>query len=261
MGRRKGKCVNRSPVVIISCRVLQDILTALLPKDLAQRVTYMDYGLHMLPRRMTTALQEIIEGIEEPSLVVLGYGLCGNGLRGIKAGRHCLLVPRVSDCIALLLGSHETYKKEFGAVPGTYYLSRGWLEAGSHPLSEYEGYVGKYGAERAMWLMDQQYQNYERLVLVAHSQDELDACRPQAEEIARFCARWGLRLEEILGSDGYVRQLVNLAQQLSNQAGEILPGGIAGAHATQCDRAQINPDEDYLIIPPGGEIRQALFVR
>jgi hypothetical protein len=161
MGRRKGKCVNRSPVVIISCKVLQDILTALLPKDLAQRVTYMDYGLHMLPRRMTTALQEIIEGIEEPSLVVLGYGLCGNGLRGIKAGRHCLLVPRVSDCIALLLGSHETYKKEFGAVPGTYYLSRGWLEAGSHPLSEYEGYVGKYGAERAMWLMDQQYQNYE----------------------------------------------------------------------------------------------------
>jgi len=210
MGRRKGKCVNRSPVVIISCKVLQDILTALLPKDLAQRVTYMDYGLHMLPRRMTTALQEIIEGIEEPSLVVLGYGLCGNGLRGIKAGRHCLLVPRVSDCISLLLGSHEAYKKEFGAVPGTYYLSRGWLEA---------------------------------------------------EEIARFCARWDLRLEEILGSDGYVRQLVNLAQQLSNQAGEILPGGIAGAHATQCDRAQISPDEDYMVIPPGGEIRQALFVR
>jgi hypothetical protein len=241
--------------------VLQDILTALLPKGLAQRVTYMDYGLHMLPRRMTTTLQDTIQCIEEPSLVVLGYGLCGNGLRGIKAGRHCLLVPRVSDCIALLLGSHEAYKKEFSAVPGTYYLSRGWLEAGSHPLSEYEGYVDKYGAERAMWLMDQQYQNYERLVLVAHSQAELDACRPQAREIARFCARWDMRLEEILGSDGYVRQLADLAQQISNEAGENLPDGIAGARATKCNQAQLSPDGDYLVIPPGGEIRQALFAR
>ena len=84
---------------------------------------------------------------------------------------------------------------------------------------------------------------------------------PRGWEIARFCARWDMRLEEILGSDGYVRQLVDLAQQLSNQAGEILPDGIAGAHATQCDRAQISPDEDSMVIPPGGEIRQALFVR
>ena len=241
--------------------VLQDVLTALLPEGLAQRVTYMDYGLHQVPRRLTTTLQETIKCIEEPSLVVLGYGLCGNGLQGLAAGRHCLLVPRVSDCIALLLGSHKAYQREFNSAPGTYYLSRGWLEAGSHPLGEYEGYVDKYGAERAMWLMDQQYRNYERLVLVAHSQAELDACRPQAEEIARFCARWDMRLEEILGSDSYVRQLVDLVQQISNEAGEMLPDGIAGADATKCDQAQISPDGDYLVIPPGGEICQALFVR
>ena len=241
--------------------VLQDILTALLPEGLAQQVTYMDYGLHMLPRRMTTTLQETIDAIKEPSLVVLGYGLCGNGLQGLAADRHCLLVPRVADCIALLLGSQQAYQREFSAVPGTYYLSRGWLEAGSHPLSEYGGYVDKYGAEQAMWLMDQQYQSYERLALVAHSQAELDACRPQAEEIARFCARWDMRLEEILGPDGYVRQLVNQIQQISNRAGEMLPDGIAGARAAAGSQTQISPDGDYLVIPPGGEIRQALFVR
>ena len=53
--------MNRPPVVIISCMVLQDILTDLLPEGLAQRVTYMDYGLHLLPRRMTTTLQETVE--------------------------------------------------------------------------------------------------------------------------------------------------------------------------------------------------------
>ena len=96
---------------------------------------------------------------------------------------------------------------------------------------------------------------------MAHNQAELDACRPQAEEIARFCARWDMRLEEILGSDGYVRQLVGLVEQISNGVGEMLPDGSAGAGETKCNQAQLSPDGDYLVIPPGGEIRQALFVR
>jgi hypothetical protein len=225
------------PVVVLACQVLQDLLTRLLPGDLAHEITYMDYGLHSVPGNMTGTLQEAIDSIQTPSLVILGYGLCGNGLRGLKAGQHTLLVPRVDDCIALLLGSYRTYIREFEAVPGTYYLSKGWLESGSHPLKEYQEYVPKYGAKQAMWIMDQQYQHYERLVLVAHDQADLEAYRPQAQEVARFCERWGMRYEERLGSDQYVRRLIQVAADL--------------------DRA----DGDFLVIPPGGEIRQEQFMR
>jgi len=225
------------PIVVISCQVLQDMLARLLPEGMAHQVTFMDYGLHRVPGKMTAALQEILDGIEEPSVVMLGYGLCGNGLKGLRAGKHILLVPRVDDCIALLLGSRRAYIREFESVPGTYYLSKGWLESGSHPLKEYEEYVPKYGAEQAAWIMDQQYQHYERLVLVAHSQADLDAYREQALQVARFCERWGMRYEEILGSDGYVQRFVALASNL-NAAGS-----------------------DFLVIPPGGEIRQEQFMR
>jgi Protein of unknown function (DUF1638) len=223
--------------VVLSCQVLQDMLTRLLPEGLAQDVTYMDYGLHRVPGKMTPALQEVLDNIEAPSLVVLGYGLCGNGLKGLKAGKHTLLVPRVDDCIALLLGSRRAYIREFESVPGTYYLSKGWLESGSHPLKEYEEYVPRYGEKEAMWIMDQQYQHYERLVLVAHNQADLDAYRPQALEVARFCERWGMRYEEIHGSDEYVRRLVEVAADL--------------------DQA----DGNFLVIPPGGEICQEQFMR
>jgi hypothetical protein len=225
------------PVVIIACQVLQSMLEQLLPEDLARQVTFMDYGLHRVPSKMTWTLQDAINDIEEPSLVVLGYGLCGNGLNGIKAGRHTLLVPRTDDCIAMLLGSRQAYIREFEAVPGTYYLSKGWLESGSHPLKEYHEYVEKYGSSEAEWLMDQQYQHYKRLVLVAHSQADLDKYRPQAREVARYCERWGMRYEEILGSDRYVRRLVEVAAALD------------GA------------DDDFLVIPPGGEISQTQFIR
>ncbi len=225
------------PVVIVACQVMQTMLERLLPPGLAQQVTYMDYGLHRVPGKMTWTLQDAIDAIEQPSLVVLGYGLCGNGLHGIHAGKHTLLIPRADDCIAILLGSRERYYKEFEAVPGTYYLSKGWLESGSHPLKEYHEYIEKYGAEDAEWLMDTQYQHYERLALVAHSPDDLDTYRPQAQAVAEFCQRWGMRYEEILGSDRFVRRLIEVAAAL--------------------DQA----DADFVVIPPGGEIRQEMFLR
>ncbi len=228
---------EKLPVVILACQVMESMLEGLIPDGLASQVTYFDYGLHRAPDKMTWTLQEAIDSIEQPSLVVLGYGLCGNGLRGIKAGRHTLLVPRVDDCIALLLGSRQAYIREFETVPGTYYLSKGWLESGSHPLKEYHEYVERYGPEDAAWVMDQQYQHYERLVMVAHNQADLDKYRPQAQEVAKYCERWGFRYEEILGSDAYVRRLIEVAAAL--------------------DQA----DGDFVVIPPGGEIRQDQFIR
>jgi hypothetical protein len=232
------------PVVIIACQVLQDLLERLVPRDLVADVTFSDYGLHRVPQKMTHTLQKKIDDIEKPSLVVLGYGLCGNGLNGIRSGRHTLLVPRANDCIALLLGSREAYAREFDAEPGTYYLSKGWLEAGSHPLSEYEEYVDKYGRDEAEWIMNEQYQNYRRLALVAHSQQDMERYRPAALRVARFCKRWNMRYEEILGSDDYVRDLVDAVEELRANGGAVIN----------------DLGKDFLLILPGGELRQDAFL-
>lgn len=231
---------EKLPVVIIACQVMQSMLERLMPVDLARQVTYMDYGLHRVPSKLTWTVQDAIDAVEAPSLIVLGYGLCGNGLNGIKARQHTLLVPRTDDCIAILLGSREVYHREFAAVPGTYYLTKGWLESGSHPLKEYHEYLEAYGPEDADWLMDTQYQHYERLALVAHSQEDLETYRPQALEIAEFCQRWGFRYEEILGSDSYVQRLMETASRVASALGQA--------------------DKDFLLVPPGGEIRQEAFL-
>ncbi|MEJ2597779.1 MAG: DUF1638 domain-containing protein [Anaerolineales bacterium] len=236
---------EKLPVVVIACMVFQNLLERHLPDHLAGQVSFMDYGLHRVPVNLTWTVQGAIDSVEEPSLIVLGYGLCGNGLNGIKSGQHTLLVPRADDCIAILLGSHKDYIREFEAIPGTYYLSKGWLESGSNPLQEYQEYVQKYGEESAQWVMDQQYQHYERLVLVAHNQEDLEKYRPQALEVAKYCERWGMRYEEILGSEIYVQRLVDLIPVVSERGKDAL------------DRL----GEDFVVIPPGGEIRQDQFIR
>jgi hypothetical protein len=226
---------NPLPVVIIACQVLRSVMERLFPKRLLQSTSFIDYGMHRVPKNMTEALQESIDKIKEPSLVVLGYGLCGNGLNGIQAGIHTLIIPRVDDCIALLLGSRQAYIKEFKATPGTYWLSNGWLESGSHPLKEYREYTEKYGSKRAAWIMDQQYQNYERLAFITYSQDDLEKYRPQALEVAQYCAQWEMRYEEIVGSDRYIRQILTLIDDPKSA------------------------DDEFIVVSPCGQINQERF--
>ena len=225
------------PVVLVACAVFKNLLENLLPDDLAAEVTFLDYGLHSIPKNLKVAVQEALDAIEEPSLVLLGYGLCGNGLDGIQAGKHTLLIPRADDCIAIFLGSYAAYRREFDENPGTYYLTKGWLESGSDPLREYENMIEKYGQETADWLMNEQYQNYKRLLFVAHTQDDLDTYAPRARQVGEYMSRWGVDYDEVSGSDNYLRQLANAARELKTG------------------------NDDFLVIYPGGELKQSKFVR
>ena len=145
--------VGKLPTIMIACKVFESMLDTILPDGLFDRISYLDYGLHRVPDRLTHTVQEEIDAVENPSLIILGYGLCGNGLKGIQSRQHTLLIPRTDDCIAILLGSYRSYIQKFEDEPGTYYLSKGWLEAGSDPLKEYHEVRDKYGENDAQWII------------------------------------------------------------------------------------------------------------
>jgi hypothetical protein len=217
--------------------VFQNWLEYLLPEGLTDSITFFDYALHRVPKKLRETIQEAIDSLEQPSLVVLGYGLCGNGLSDLQAGKHTLLIPRTDDCIAIILGSYQAYRREFDKEPATYYLSKGWLEGGSTPLQEHRELVEKYGEKKAEWLMDYQYHNYKRLALIVQKSQDLETYRPAAQEVARYCERWGFSYEEIVGTDDMLRRLIEIAAGL--------------------DQA----DDDLLVVPPGGVLTQTQFFR
>jgi len=62
---------KQHPIVVIACKVFQDMLERFLPSDLADQITFLDYGLHEVPKKLTKALQEQIDSIQEPSRILL----------------------------------------------------------------------------------------------------------------------------------------------------------------------------------------------
>lgn len=232
------------PIAILSCKVFEGLIDRHLKQAGVEQVTFLDYGLHVVPRNLNAAVQAALDEITLPSLVVLGYGLCGNGLSGIKAGPHTLVIPRTDDCIAILLGSYAKYREQQASEPGTYYLTKGWLESGSDPLKEYRQAAERFGPEKAQRIMDLQYRHYKRLIFVAHAEDDLVAYRDRALEVAAYCEeQWGMQYEERIGSEAYIMGLADAAIALSEGRVD-----------------DLSPDE-FLVVPPGGELRQFDLLR
>ena len=220
------------PTVVIGCRMLEPLLASHL--DPAQSATFLGYGLHERPIDMTPALQEHLDALPEPSTVVVGYGLCGNGVVGLTAGQHTLILPRVHDCVAMVMGSHQAYVDDFRSNPGTYYLTRGWLDIGEDPLHEYERIVERRGVEFAERVIDSLYGNYRRLCLLAFSAEEMADLRPLAAPIVEFCRdRWDVAYEEAVGDSSLIESLL---------------------------RPEALDDSRFLRILPGGEVTQEMFL-
>jgi len=152
------------------------------------------------------ALQAAIDDVgQEVDTVLLGYGLCSQAIVGLRANHCRLVVPRVDDCISIFLGSREAYTAQARQEPGTYYLTKGWLEVGDTPFSEYEHLLERYGRERADRMIRLLLRNYTRLAFINTGLQGLADYRRQAREIA---GRFNLRYEEIEGSNALVEKLL-----------------------------------------------------
>lgn len=147
-------------------------------------IVFMPKGLHdMGEKKMSTRLQEVIDqvDVEQYEAILLGYGLCNNGIQGLRSSLP-MVAPRAHDCITLLLGSKEKYAEYFGNNPGTYFHSPGWIERNTDLGSSqdsimtqlgisrtYQEYVEKYGEDNAQFLMDSLgdwLKNYTKLVYI-----------------------------------------------------------------------------------------------
>ena len=222
--------------VVLSCSVLEQLLGDRLPQDMPTK--WMDIKLHNTPKKLAAALQEELDAIAEPSHVVIGYGLCGNGLVGVKAGAHTLIIPRTHDCVAIFLGSHQRYVQRFFASANTYYLTKGWLDAFDEPLTDYLDYVKEFDQETADYLVEMKYKHYRKLCMVGFSREELDACRPASMKVADFCReRFGMTYEEVIGTTELIDGLVRMSEEI--------------------DPA----NEEFVVVRPGGEITTEMFLR
>jgi hypothetical protein len=222
----KGK--KNPHLLILACAVMERELRQF--RNGQMKFEFFDYGLHRTPENMAKALQTEIDQISEEDYdgIILGYGLCSNGIVGIRSQSQPLIVPRIHDCITLFLGSIESYRFQSTEYPGTYYLTSGWIEKGQTPLSKFESYAQSYGEETARWVLHEEMKNYSRIVFIDTGAYDPEPYRKVARQNAEFL---NLSFQELEGCPTFFKELVSG------------PWG-----------------RDFLIIEKGHSVRQEMFL-
>lgn len=212
----------------MACAAVMEEIRAFLPSDVEAEM--LDFGLHLHPEGLKAVLQERIDKVS-PScdVILLGYGLCSMAVVGLRARTAFVVIPRVDDCIGLFLGSCQKYKEEARKEPGTYYLTRGWIEVGDTPFEEHKHLVEKFGMDKANRMTRLMLRNYQRLALINTGNYDIQQYREYASSVAE---NFNLRFEEITGSSSYL------------------------------DRMITGPwNEDFIVVSPGETVRYSDFVQ
>lgn len=151
--------------LIIACEVVLKELLPFLPPHVKYET--LDAGLHVNTKKLHGALQDLIDkhtGAND--FLVLGYGLCSRAVIGLKAKSSMLAIPRVDDCLGLFLGSMERYRRQIQQVPGTYFLSKGWIDAGITLVDEFRRLEERYDGRRVDFVKNQMLKHYTRLAFI-----------------------------------------------------------------------------------------------
>ena len=189
---------------VIACATVIEEMLPLLPAKMMYEI--LDFGLHLNPANLRDTLQSTIDAASaNADTILLGYGLCSMAVVGLTATNCTLVVPRVDDCIAIFLGSRDAYKQQHSQEPGTYYLTKGWIEVSDTPFEEYKRLVERYGEARARRMIKLLLKNYTRLAYIDTGQQDQDRYRQYARDTAE---EFELRFEEIDGSDSMVQKLL-----------------------------------------------------
>jgi hypothetical protein len=198
------RTLNPERTKIIACATVIEEMLPLIPAGMATEV--LDFGLHLRPQGLKQTLQATIDanGADFDTLL-LGYGLCSLAIVGLTARDCKVVIPRVDDCIAIFLGSRDAYTEQAKKEPGTYYLTKGWIEVSDTPFEEHKRLVEKYGQKQADRIMGLMLKNYKRLAYIDTGQQDQERYRQYAQKTAQ---KFNLRFEEIIGSDALVRKML-----------------------------------------------------
>ena len=211
---------------IIACQTVGEELKSLLPNDL--NMVMLEYGLHNVPEKLHLQLQKAIDATsQEIETILLGYGMCANAVVGLHSRTFRLVIPKADDCITLFLGSQDAYLQQFKQSPDTFYLTKGWIECGEDPYTEYCAMREKYGHEKANRITKRYIANYTRLALINTGKFDSEAYRKYAKMVADH---FDLDYEEIPGSNALLKKLIR---------GEW--------------------DQDFVVVPPGEVVRYKMF--
>lgn len=182
--------------IILACQTIKDELQLVMKElEINYPVEYLESGLHNSPEDLRAKIQERVNALDA-DVILLVFGCCGKGLVGIKSARAKLVIPRIDDCITLLLGSTENRQSIPNAI-STYFITKGWLDPEGNIMWSYLSWVERYGEQKALRLTKKMLAHYTRFMIIDTSAYSIESILPKIRD---SCEKFNMHYDIIPGS-------------------------------------------------------------
>lgn len=245
---------------LLGCKIFEREIASVVvdsPNDID--VTTVRQRLHDYPSNLMRELQDEIDRIDANAhrqtnnvdytpidAILLGYGLCGKAVIGLKSQRYPIIIPRVHDCVALLLGTRERFAEIAPKSAGVFFFSPGFAAGYAKRMTNG---ADEFDMCRYLFYLERYKGNERRALKAVRIEQSLTsayhACSyikwpnidlPAHEGLVRNLAdarKW--TYEQIPGDDSLFRKLVD---------------------TDWLDPANAD-DPDFLVVPPGCSIGES----
>jgi len=211
-------------------------------------VEFTEKNAHEHSEKLRALVQSKIDAADASEIgydaILLGFGLCGNGVLGVGSQKTRVVLPRAHDCCTLFLGSRRAFKEHFADNPSLPFSSVGYMERGGawiHDAStiqvpglnkKYEEYVEQYGEENAKFIMETLTSSQETALTDAKDNRIVFVDTPELSHL-------GFAEKARAEAEASGRTFVKLPGSL-----RLIRGLVSGDWT----------DEDYLVLLPGQKI-------
>ena len=159
--------------VILCCASLEkEVRLAMARKEISYPLHILTDNNHDVPNRLREAIQRELDGIQDADRVLMAFGTCGGAMVGLRTGNFQLILPRVDDCLSLLMGSME---QRYAALQGGFgiFLTESWLSSSRSMENELERIRRVYPPKRAETIIRLMYRNFDSLNVIDTGAEQL----------------------------------------------------------------------------------------
>lgn len=211
---------------ILSCGTLEKEVRLAMERCHAQiPLVLLEENNHDVPHRLSACIQEKLDQMADVDRVLMAFGTCGGAMVGLRSGKAEMIIPRVDDCLSLLMGSMERRYASTGNGFGVF-LTESWLNNEKSMEAELDRIEQRYSPSRAARVIQMLYRNFDSLNVIDTGAYDVSSILPRTLALAQ---RLSLKHRIVQGTTAYLEELL---------------------------QGPWDPDR-FIIIPPGTTITEA----
>lgn len=192
-------------VKILSCRTLvPEVRLAMKKCGCEPELEVLEENDHDAPRRLRCNIQKKLDAMRDADRVLMAFTTCGGAMVGLRTGDFELVIPRLDDCLSLLMGSMEQRKAVLGGGFGIF-VTKEWMDHEKSAEAELTRIQETYKPERARRVIEAMYGHFDSLNVIDTGAYDIAAILPRTETLAQ---RLNLQHRIVQGTTAYLEQLL-----------------------------------------------------